>query len=130
MKSTTVGLKNPKAQHPVSAGWQWRMSKASAQRSLRTTRCARVLNTRLVPVAPKCFKYDGELGRMADKEDSETEARLNEQGRIVVHMFKAVEADDMDEALRIIGRYMDKYRLQVSSDVIEEFKTGRRIKDD
>lgn len=59
--------------------------------------------------------------------NNEEHTDLTEEGRLVVQLTKSLFGQDMDEAFRTIGRYMDKHKLTISSEVIKEFKTAQRI---
>lgn len=60
--------------------------------------------------------------------NNEEKTELTEEGRLVVQLTKSLFAQDIDEAFRTIGRYMDKHKLTLSSEVIEEFKAAQRIR--
>lgn len=59
--------------------------------------------------------------------NKEEKTELTEEGRLVVQLTKSFFAQDIDEAFRTIGRYMDKHNLSVSHEVIEEYITAQRI---
>jgi len=48
---------------------------------------------------------------------------------IKLQLTKAIFAKDIDEAFRVLGRYLDKHKLNVSADVIKEYELAGRIKD-
>ena len=52
-----------------------------------------------------------------------------EQSRLVKHVTTALFSHDIDESLRILGRYMDKHDLRVSRKVIDEFEFADRVSD-
>jgi len=62
-----------------------------------------------------------------NKEDQPAE--LTEDALMVVQLTKAIFAKDIDEAFRVLGRYLDKHKLNVSADVIKEYELAGRIKD-
>jgi predicted nucleotidyltransferase len=58
---------------------------------------------------------------------SENTVSLTEEGRLVTAVAKAVFRGDVDETFRTLGRYIDKHKLKISRDVIEEFELANRI---
>jgi len=58
-------------------------------------------------------------------EDAELPTR---EGRLVVALSKSLFDRDVDSAFRIMGEYLDEHNLQVSEDVIEEYRFAQRIK--
>lgn len=62
-------------------------------------------------------------------QEKEEGRSLTEEGRLVVHLTKALFASDVDEVFRILGRHMDKHRLKVSIDVIDEYHLAGRIQE-
>lgn len=63
---------------------------------------------------------------MANHEEEAFE--LTQEAKLVVELTKALFKKDIDEMFRILGRHLDKHRLQVSSDVLQEFEIAGRIK--
>ena len=64
---------------------------------------------------------------MAD-EGEEQHVQLTEEAMLVVELTRALYKREIDEVFRILGRHMDKQRLQVSGDVLEEFELAGRIR--
>lgn len=52
-----------------------------------------------------------------------------EEAMLANQIAKALRREDIDEAFRVIGRFMDKRRYQVSSDVCGEFKLAGRVRE-
>lgn len=52
-----------------------------------------------------------------------------EEGRLVIMVTRALFKKDVDSTLRIVGEYLDKHRLQVSVEVINEYEVAGRICD-
>ena len=50
------------------------------------------------------------------------------EGRLVVALSKTLLDKDIDAAFRIIGEYLDDTELQVSEEVIDEYRFAERIK--
>lgn len=53
---------------------------------------------------------------------------LTRQGRLVVALSKTLFDRDVDGAFRVMGEYLDDNRLQVSEEVIQEYRFAERIK--
>lgn len=104
------------------------MSKACAQRSLRMASSGRVLNTRLVAGTPKFQNMMGGQDMSASIDENQ-EDLPTEEGRLVIRITRVLFKKDVDEALRVLGEYLDKHRLQVSIDVIREYELAGRISD-
>ncbi len=64
---------------------------------------------------------------MAD-EGEEERVELTEEAMLVVELTRVLYKREIDEVFRILGRHMDKQRLQVSRDVFEEFELAGRIR--
>lgn len=62
-----------------------------------------------------------------ENEDTNDSDMPTEEGRLVIMVTRALFKKDVDETLRIFGEYMDKHRLQVSAEVIQEYKAAGRI---
>jgi len=79
------------------------------------------------PVAP--LKDDGYKGgaAMVDIGDGQP-VELTEEAQVVVALTQALYAKQIDEVFRILGRHLDKYKLQVSYEVMEEYHIAKRIK--
>lgn len=60
--------------------------------------------------------------------NNEEQTELTGEARLVVQLTKSLFAQDMDETFRTIGRYMDKHKLSISEEVIEEYKIAQRIR--
>lgn len=60
--------------------------------------------------------------------DEKGTADAAEEAMLIVQITKALYAHDIDEIFRILGRYLDKHRFQVSADVMREFEVAGRIK--
>lgn len=54
---------------------------------------------------------------------------LTEEAMLVVALTKALFAKDIDEVFRTLGRHLDKHRLMVSKEVIDEYHLAKRIKE-
>lgn len=54
--------------------------------------------------------------------------KLAEDAMLVSQLTKALLTSNVDEVFRIMGRYLDKYRLQVSTDVLQECEVAGRIR--
>lgn len=52
-----------------------------------------------------------------------------EEAMLAHQIAKALMAENIDEAFRVMGRFMDKRRYQVSPDVMNEFKVAGRIRE-
>ncbi len=57
-------------------------------------------------------------------------AGLTEEAMLANKLARAMLVEDIDEAFREIGRFMDKYRYQVSSSVCDEYRLADRIQSD
>lgn len=55
-------------------------------------------------------------------------AKLTEDAMLVAQLTKALLRSNVDEVFRIIGRYLDKHRLQVSTEVLQEYEIAGRIR--
>lgn len=55
-------------------------------------------------------------------------AKLAEDAMLVSQLTKALLSSNVDEVFRVLGRYLDKHRLQVSTDVLQEYEIAGRIK--
>lgn len=55
-------------------------------------------------------------------------AKLAEDAMLVAQLTKALLLSNVDEVFRIMGRYLDKHRLQVSADVLQEYEFAGRIR--
>jgi len=65
---------------------------------------------------------------MTEKWEEEP-AELTEDAMMVVQLTKAIFAKDIDEAFRVLGRYLDKHKSKVSADVIKEYELAGRIRE-
>lgn len=62
-------------------------------------------------------------------QDKEEHAEvLTRQGRLVVALSKTLFDSDIDGAFRVMGEYLDDNGLQVSEEVIQEYRFAERIK--
>jgi len=66
---------------------------------------------------------------MSENKDESIQDLPTEEGRLVIKVTRALFKKDVDETLRILGEYLDKHRLQVSSDVMKEYEIAGRICD-
>jgi len=64
---------------------------------------------------------------MSENKDESIQDLPTEEGRLVIKVTRALFKKDVDETLRILGEYLDKHRLQVSSDVMKEYEIAGRI---
>lgn len=55
-------------------------------------------------------------------------AKMAEDAMLVSQLTKALLLSNVDEVFRIMGRYLDKHRLQVSTEVLQEYEVAGRIK--
>lgn len=55
------------------------------------------------------------------------EAELTEQGALVVALSKALFADDINSAFRMLGNHMDQHGLKVSKIVLDEYQNAGRV---
>lgn len=61
-------------------------------------------------------------------EPSSNSDRLGDQLRLVEKVSDRLHHDDITEALREIGRYMDKYELEIPASLLEEYTIAGRLK--
>lgn len=59
--------------------------------------------------------------------EKEESGELTEEGMLVVELTRALFSQDIDEAFRILGRHMDKNNLQISTEVLDEYRLAGRI---
>ena len=64
-----------------------------------------------------------------ENEDTNDSDMPTEEGRLVVMVTRALFNKDVDETFRIFGEYLDKHRLQVSAEVMQEYEVAGRISD-
>ena len=64
-----------------------------------------------------------------ENEDTNDSDMPTEEGRLVIMVTRALFKKDVDGTLRIFGEYLDKHRLQVSAEVIQEYEAAGRICD-
>ena len=62
------------------------------------------------------------------EEGEEEPAELTEEAMLVVELTRSLFKDDVDEVFRILGRHLDKRRLQISADVMREYELASRIR--
>lgn len=62
------------------------------------------------------------------EEGEEEPAELTEEAMLVVELTRALFKDDVDEVFRILGRHLDKRRLQISPDIMREYELASRIR--
>ena len=62
--------------------------------------------------------------RIAD----ESTAQSTEEAILANKLAKAMALEDIDEAFRVMGRFMDKHRYQISCDICNEFKLAGRVR--
>ncbi|MFK7844042.1 MAG: hypothetical protein AB8G77_01985 [Rhodothermales bacterium] len=55
-------------------------------------------------------------------------AKIAQDAMLVSQLTKALLWTNVDEVVRIRGRYLDKHRLQVSTEVLQEYEVAGRIK--
>lgn len=65
---------------------------------------------------------------MSESEDGNAQNLPTEEGRLVIKVSRALFKKDVDAALRILGEYLDKHRLQVSADVMREYEVAGRVR--
>ena len=51
-----------------------------------------------------------------------------EEALLAHQVAKALAGENIDEAFRVMGRFMDKHRYKLSSDVCSEFKSAGRVR--
>ena len=54
-------------------------------------------------------------------------AQSTEEAILANKLAKAMALQDIDEAFRVMGRFMDKHRYQISCDICNEFKLAGRV---
>ncbi|MCG8606026.1 hypothetical protein MJD09_13680 [bacterium] len=63
-----------------------------------------------------------------DKTKVTEQVRLSENARLVLNLGRLVNDGDMDELFRELGRHMDKHKLQLSREVVDEFELANRVR--
>lgn len=61
-------------------------------------------------------------------EPSSNNDRSSDRRRLIEKVNDRLHVDDIAEALREIGRYMDKYELEIPSSLLEEYTVAGRLK--
>ena len=55
------------------------------------------------------------------------DAKLTEEGALVVALSRALFAKDVDLVFRKLGEHMDRNGLKVSETVLDEYRTAGRV---